>query len=591
MSTHGFFHISLAAKCRLLFGLAVALIIGAALFIPWQMLEKLVADRNIQRARSAALIARAWIDPSNSDWGLQQELLDQWWRDFAPKDLENASVQLVPLPASGILTPPRQPMLGQLQGPMLWTVEMAGRLLLETQPSQAWRFLPLVQGAIPPGARERIGILSLRMARFGNPLLDRTQRTAAEKMQADKDINELHGPDIQRPGEPTTHRYLLAVRATDSRTRQRVLVGLVDVKLPAPETDQGIRVARLVIGLAGGLAGFLAILVFYLITHKLILAPVRDLKTLAEQVAEGDLTARAHIDTGDEFEELSIAFNDMLGRLERARVELEKINRSLDIRLGELAETNVSLYESNRLKSEFLANVSHELRTPLTSIIGFADLLRDSAQDDHPVDKSRMARYAHNILSSGRMLLDIINDLLDLAKIEAGRVDIHRTTFSIRDVCEALVDFMRPMVDKKAQTLDVELAEDLPLMSSDAGKIRQVLYNLLSNANKYTPEEGVIRLAATRLGDDRVQLIVEDNGPGIAHEDQERIFEKFSQLDSSVTREHSGTGLGLAISLELCTMLGGGIRLESEPGEGARFVVELPIEIPEKVVRPVSPMT
>ena len=166
--------------------------------------------------------------------------------------------------------------------------------------------------------------------------------------------------------------------------------------------------------LAGTLSGFLAILVLYLISQRLILAPVRELKSLVQQIASGNLNARAGLATGDEFEELCTAFNDMLGRLERAWAELEAANRSLDAKLGELAETNVALFESNRIKSEFLANVSHELRTPLTSIIGFADLLRDLLQSGSDIDKARGARYADNILTSGRGLLDLINDLLDL---------------------------------------------------------------------------------------------------------------------------------------------------------------------------------
>jgi signal transduction histidine kinase len=245
------------------------------------------------------------------------------------------------------------------------------------------------------------------------------------------------------------------------------------------------------------------------------------------------------------------------------------------------------LFESNRLKSEFLANVSHELRTPLTSIIGFADLLRDSAQGEGVLDKKRIARFAHNILTSGRLLLDIINDLLDLAKIEAGKIELHRSSFSLRDVCEALSDFMKPLVDKNSLTFEIDLQDNLPVMYSDAGKIRQVLFNLLSNAVKYTPPGGVVRLEARSIDNDQaVQLIVADNGPGIAPEDQQRIFEKFQQLDPSVTREHSGTGLGLPISKEICNLLGGTIRLESELNKGSRFIVELPVECPEMSNRP-----
>ena len=190
------------------------------------------------------------------------------------------------------------------------------------------------------------------------------------------------------------------------------------------------------------------------------------------------------------------------------------------------------------------------------------------------------------------MLLDLINDLLDLAKIEAGRVELHRTRFSLPDICEALRDFMRPLVDKKQLKLIVDLAGDLPMMHSDAGKLRQILYNLLSNAVKYTPSGGTVRLEAA-LGDDgqQVRLVVADTGPGIAPEDQGRIFEKFRQMDASVTREHSGSGLGLAISKELIQFLGGTIRLESEQGRGARFIVELPVECPETARWPLPSLT
>jgi signal transduction histidine kinase len=397
---------------------------------------------------------------------------------------------------------------------------------------------------------------------------------------------------MDRPGEAPVYRCVLAVRGVEAAPARRPLVGIIDAQIPAPGVADALFWTRVILVLAGMLAGFLAILVFYLISQRLILAPVRELTALVGQIGGGDFSARATITTGDEFEELSDAFNDMLSRLERARVELETINRSLDAKLGELAETNLALFESNRIKSEFLANVSHELRTPLTSIIGFADLLRDGAQDHKPMDDVRVARYVDNILTSGRMLLDLINDLLDLAKIEAGRIELHRAPFSLRDVCEALSDFMRPTIENKGLNMMMTLDESLPTMNSDSGKIRQVLYNLLANAIKYTPQGGSVSLKAEGIdAGQRVRLIVSDDGPGIAPEDQERIFEKFRQLDASVTREHSGTGLGLAISRELCTMLGGGIRVESELGKGSQFIVELPAECPEKVYRPVPLMT
>jgi signal transduction histidine kinase len=393
-------------------------------------------------------------------------------------------------------------------------------------------------------------------------------------------------------GGPRVYRVVMAVRNVERQPGRSPLVGLIDVRLPAPQSDEMLLLTRLILVLAGMLAGFLAILVFYLISQKLILAPVRELKELAEEIAAGDLSARAALETGDEFEELSDSFNNMLTQLEGSRLELETINRSLDARLGELAETNVALYEANKIKSEFLANVSHELRTPLTSIIGFADLLRDFLQSKEEPEYGRLARYANNIITSGRQLLDMINDLLELTRMEAGKVTLHRTRFSVLDVCEALFDFMRPIVDKKQLTLTSEVTDDLPHLHSDAGKLRQILYNLLSNAVKYTPEGGRVELTARSLEDgQKVELTVRDTGPGIAPEDHERIFEKFRQLDASVTREQGGTGLGLAITKELCQMLGGEIHLESQPGRGAKFIVLLPVESPTTAQRNLTPLT
>ncbi len=589
MPTRGLFYISLARKCQLMFGLAVALIIAAALLVPAYYIETLVHQKNFQRAYQLGILAKPWADPSIMDWKTQQAALNRWWDDNAKNlKLPEAKPRLIRLQkAESSKTPPG--VWQQVFKEFTRYLELPRELKLT---AEAWQLLP-------SGFRENITAQARRLvveflrAMGPRPLrLDDFQKQCIERMRRDESINEI--PQTER--ESGHYRYVLAVRRQDPGSGRHPLVGVVDIQL-TPETDKELQsddaliVARIVIVLAGVLAGFLAIVVFYLILHKFILAPVRNLKDLVEQIAGGQFSARANLTTGDEFEELSDAFNDMLSQLERARVELETINRSLDTRLGELAETNVALYESNRLKSEFLANVSHELRTPLTSIIGFADLLRDMAQSGPITDQARIIRFTGNILTSGRMLLDIINDLLDLAKIEAGKVELHRTIFSLRDVCEALYDFMRPLTEKKQLTVEMHLDDELPLMHSDAGKIRQILFNLLSNAVKYTPAGGTVGLQAHVRDGQRVQLVVEDNGPGIAPEHQQIIFEKFHQLDASVTREHSGTGLGLPISRDLCTMLGGTIRLESEPGRGSRFVVDLPVECPETAQRPLPSLT
>jgi two-component system sensor histidine kinase BarA len=259
--------------------------------------------------------------------------------------------------------------------------------------------------------------------------------------------------------------------------------------------------------------------------------------------------------------------------------ELRDVNNDLDRKVDELAQANMALYEMNRLKSDFLATMSHELRTPLNSIIGFSEVLSGS-----DMLGERQRRYAANIQTSGKMLLGMINDILDLAKIESGKMEVRIDDFSIRDVSEALTNLARPMADRKNITLECRLEEAIPLMRQDPGKVRQILYNLLSNAIKFTPEGGRVTLRARTEGR-YVVLEVEDTGIGIAEEDRETVFEKFRQAkvpgqeDTVLTREHQGTGLGLSIVRELTRLLGGEIHLRSQLGQGSTFTIKIPLQL------------
>jgi two-component system, NarL family, sensor histidine kinase BarA len=277
--------------------------------------------------------------------------------------------------------------------------------------------------------------------------------------------------------------------------------------------------------------------------------------------------------------------------LKASRDQLEATNRSLDTRVGELAQSNVDLYEANRMKSEFLTNVTHELRTPLNAIIGFADLLAETAAKG---GDPKQQRYSENIRVSAKQLLDLINDLLDLAKIEAGKLILREEKVNVADMCEAMANFMRPLAQKKDIAVELALDPDMPLVTTDTGRFQQILYNFLSNAVKFTPNEGRVTIAARSereavaaesgaLVQDAgkpvaVRVSVTDTGPGISPEDQKLIFDKFRQLDGSVTRHHAGSGLGLAISRELASMLGGNIELNSALGKGSTFAVIIPIE-------------
>jgi len=331
----------------------------------------------------------------------------------------------------------------------------------------------------------------------------------------------------------------------------------------------------------------LAVLVFYLILTKLILSPVRRLRATTEKVHAGDLTIRSQIRTGDEFEQLAESFNTMLDQVEQSQAQLRSLNESLDLKISELSEANIGLYESNRLKSEFLANVSHELRTPLNSIIGFAEVLQELARGDESADPKRL-RYINNILTSGRSLLEMINELLEMAKIEAGRLEVTIEPSSLSDLIEGLTGIMRPQAEAKQIQLKTQVGRNLPMIETDPGKLQQILYNFLSNAVKFTPSGGTVTITADRLArQDKspgVRLGVSDTGPGIPYDMQDAIFEKFRQVDAGHTREHPGTGLGLAICRELADLLGASVSLVSEPGRGATFFVDLPLAIAGRTV-------
>jgi signal transduction histidine kinase len=250
-----------------------------------------------------------------------------------------------------------------------------------------------------------------------------------------------------------------------------------------------------------------------------------------------------------------------------------KVNTDLDRKVDELARANLALYESNRLKSDFMSTMSHELRTPLNSILGFSEVLLSSPQLN---DKQQ--RWVGNIQSSGQRLLNLINDILDLAKIEAGKMEVRLEEFSIHEVCEGMLNMFRPLAEKKNIDLRSQIEPDIPRLRQDPIKLQQILQNLLSNAIKFTPEGGRVLLKAEADAGHLV-LTVTDSGVGIAPEEQELVFEKFRQSGNPLTREHAGTGLGLSIVRELSKLLGGEVVLQSELGRGSTFTVRVPLEL------------
>ena len=253
--------------------------------------------------------------------------------------------------------------------------------------------------------------------------------------------------------------------------------------------------------------------------------------------------------------------------------QLDEQNQELRSRQRKLVEKTREVEVASRLKSEFLANMSHELRTPLNVIIGFSELMLD--QVPGPVNK-KQRECLEDILSSGRHLLVLIDQVLDLSKIESGRTELKLAEVALPVVIESLKNTMLPILKPKRQKLDIEIEESLPAVNADKAKLRQVFFNLLSNSSRFTPEGGRIEIKAVKNGT-HCRVSVSDNGIGIKKEDQERIFEPFCQLDSTPARGNNGTGLGLVVVKQIVEKHGGQVRVESEYGKGSRFSFTIPL--------------
>jgi signal transduction histidine kinase/ligand-binding sensor domain-containing protein/DNA-binding response OmpR family regulator len=261
-------------------------------------------------------------------------------------------------------------------------------------------------------------------------------------------------------------------------------------------------------------------------------------------------------------------------RAERRRNEI--LEQKVAERTQTLQEMNARIMEADRLKSEFLANMSHELRTPLNAIIGFSELLLEDIRDTGTPDQVESLIDIH---SSGKHLLQLINDILDLSKIESGRMELYPDVFYLSELLISVRHTMLPLLEKKKQLLLWELLPDMPPLYGDASRIKQVLINLVSNANKFSGEETtiLIRAGVWETDSTKVFVAVSDEGPGIALHNQELIFDQFRQIDGSSTREGQGTGLGLALCRQLIQLHGGHIWVESEEKKGSTFIFTLPI--------------
>ncbi len=309
-----------------------------------------------------------------------------------------------------------------------------------------------------------------------------------------------------------------------------------------------------------------------LFVARRVVRPLRALREGVERIGGGDLDFRLDLKTGDEIEILADEFNKMSADLQEAYTGLEQ---KVVERTQELTVANQKLDDASRHKSEFLANMSHELRTPLNSIMGFTRLvLRRSGEQLPEVQQENLKK----VLASSDHLLNLINDLLDLSKIEAGRMEVFTGNFKIEEVLLPAASTVEPMLRSDRVELVRDIKPDIPTLHTDKDKLRQIVLNLLSNAVKFT-EEGEVRLSA-QSDNGMLKISVSDTGIGIDAKSVEKVFEDFQQADMSSTRKYGGTGLGLAIVKRLAILLGGDVGVVSELGKGTEFTLSIPVNCP-----------
>ena len=331
--------------------------------------------------------------------------------------------------------------------------------------------------------------------------------------------------------------------------------------------------------------------------QRLISKPILLLENTMRTVsANKNYEIRAPRSSGDEIGRLIDGFNTMLSEIQqrdtafrRANEELQTSTHELEVEIihrkrtqEELLGAKQAAEQANRAKSAFLANMSHELRTPLNAIIGYSEMLEEEVQDSGKITNVHDLR---KIQAAGKHLLALINDVLDLSKIEAGKMELHLETFDVRAMINDLVPTLSPAISKNANTFNLRMPADIGDMRADVTKVRQILLNLLSNACKFT-DRGTISLEVERnltAGRDWIQFQVRDTGIGISPEQQENLFQEFAQADVSIGRKYGGTGLGLAISHRLVQLMKGRISVESTPGAGSLFTVQLPADTGAKL--------
>ena len=387
-------------------------------------------------------------------------------------------------------------------------------------------------------------VLSTNFSKDGRRIVN--ERTPSRNAHKTLTEGQMTTDEVTAGGRQFIARYL------PLRSPAGPIIGMVGVGAPldqiARDRRDTIRSSILASLLGLGLACAVTVTIGYR-----ILTPLRRLQNSADAIRRGTPEqADFAIATHDEIQDLSGAMSEMVHNL---------------------AEANAALREASRHKSEFLARMSHELRTPLNAVIGFSELLLERIAGDLT---AKQEEYLRDIHTSGAHLLTLINEILDLSKIEAGRMELTFGETNLTEVVESALTTLRPLIEQKRLDVSAALDPAATTVRADKVRLKQILFNLLSNAAKFTPPDGKIRVEARRISDD-LELTVVDTGPGIAPEDHPKLFREFTQLDATHQMNQSGTGLGLVLVKRLVELHGGRVWVESAVGKGSRFILRIPM--------------
>jgi len=379
---------------------------------------------------------------------------------------------------------------------------------------------------------------------------------------------------------------------------EKDILGVLTVGInwePIEEKIEVIRNKEIALG-----AISLVVIAFFLIRwlSRYVTHPILKVTEFANEVSRGKLNAKLDLGKranvwqiykthpGDEIvqlrDSLTYMLENMRGMYEKIslfskdlELQVAKRTEELEQKTAELEQANIELKKLDELRSTFLANMSHELRTPLNSIIGYTDLLLDRVDGDITEDQENSLTKVHN---NAKNLLTLINDVLDMSRIESGRVELDLREVDLQDIIQTTVSSLEPMIHKKALIIDTDVDENLPLAYADPDKVRQVITNLLGNAIKFTSEGRIVLSARPSQQPKFVEICISDTGMGIREKDFDKLFDMFTPLDISATRPYGGVGLGLSISKGLVEMQGGNIWVESKYGEGSKFYFTLPLK-------------